>query len=54
MRGEKFAKSNIIKIFTVVNLECKNEATELCGDIGVKGSECGYSIGSATKRKVHT
>jgi hypothetical protein len=51
VRCEKIANSNIIKLFAVIGLKCKNGATELGGDIGVKGRECGESIGFATKRK---
>ena len=41
MRGEKCAKSDVVKLFSVISLECKYGATELSGDIGVKGGECG-------------
>ena len=41
MRGEKCAKSDVVKLFSVISLECKYGATELDGDIGIKGDECG-------------
>ena len=41
MRGEKCAKSDVVKLFSVISLECKYGATELGGDIGIKGGECG-------------
>ena len=39
--GKEGAKSEVVKLFSVVGLECKNRATKLGGDIGIKGSECG-------------
>ena len=51
MRGEKCAKSDFVKLFFVINLECEYGATELGGDIGIKGGECGKSVGLATKMK---
>ena len=41
MRGEKCAKSDVVELFSVISLECEYRATELGGDIGIKGSECG-------------
>ena len=41
VRGEKRAESNVVKLFSVIRLECEYGATELGGDIGIKGSECG-------------
>ena len=41
MRGEKCAESDIVKLFSVIGLECKYGVTELSGDIGIKGGECG-------------
>ena len=41
VRGEKCAKSNVVKLFSVISLECEYGVTELGGDIGVKGGECG-------------
>jgi hypothetical protein len=51
VRGEKGVESDVVKLFSVIGLECKNGATELGGDVGVKGCECGSSIGFAMKRK---
>ena len=51
MRGEKCAKSDVVELFSVISLECEYRATELGGDIGIKGSECGLTIGFTTKRK---
>ena len=41
MRGEKCAKTNVVKLFSIISLECKYGATELGGDIGIKGGESG-------------
>ena len=41
VRGEKCAKSDVVKLFSVISLECEYGATELGGDIGIKGGECG-------------
>ena len=41
MRGEKCAESGIVKLFSVISLECEYGVTELGGDIGIKGDDCG-------------
>ena len=41
MRGEKCAKGDVVKLFSVISLECEYGVTELGGDIGIKGSKCG-------------
>ena len=41
MRGKKCAKGDVVKLFSVISLECEYGATELGGDIGIKGGECG-------------
>ena len=42
---------DIVKLFAVVSLQGKDGTAKLGGDIGVKGGECGESIGLAMKRK---
>ena len=41
VRGEKYAESDVVKLFSVISLECEYGVTELGGEIGIKGSECG-------------
>ena len=41
MRGKKGAESDVAKFFSIIGLECKYGATELSGDVGIKGGECG-------------
>jgi hypothetical protein len=36
VRGKKGAKSDVVKLFSVIGLECKDGAIELCGDIRIK------------------
>ena len=53
MRGEKCAKSDVVKLFFIISLECEYGATELGGDIGIKAVSVAKASDLRRRGKVH-
>jgi hypothetical protein len=51
VRGEKGAKSVVVKFTTIVSLKQENGTTKLIANKGMEGSECGKDIGLAAQWK---
>ena len=48
VRRKEVADGGVVKFFAVVSLKRKDRTTELSGDVGIKGSDSGESVGFAT------
>lgn len=51
VRCKEVSNGGIVKLFSVISLQSESRTTKLCGDIGIKGGECGEGAGFTTERK---